>query len=98
MTATESDVLQSYTFKASPWSSHSQILNLLPERGEGRMLLDVGCWDGLLAARLAGRGYIVTGLERQSFPEDQFPASVKLLVADLHHEIPPITDRYDYIV
>jgi len=98
MAATETDVQQSYTFKASPWSSHSQILNLLPDRGEGRALLDVGCWDGMLAARLAERGYVVTGLERQSFPDGQFPATVKLIVTDLHHEIPTIADRYDYIV
>ena len=88
----------SYTFKASPWSSHSQILSLLPGRGEGRTLLDVGCWDGMLGARLAERGYDVTGLERQSFPERQFPKSVKLVVADLHHEIPPLADRFDFIV
>lgn len=98
MAATETNLQQSYTFKASPWSSHSQILNLLPARGEGRTLLDVGCWDGLLAARLAERGYAVTGLERQSWPEGQFPATVKLVVTDLHHDIPPLTDRFDYII
>ncbi len=89
---------QTYSFKASPWSSHSQILEFIPESGAGKSLLDVGCWDGSMAARLANRGYEVTGLERQSWPPGQFPANVRLIVADLHHGIPELADRFDYIL
>lgn len=89
---------QSYSFKASPWSSHSQILDLIPENGAGMSLLDVGCWDGIMAARFAERGYRVTGLERQSWPEGQFPANVRLVVADLHHGLPEIAEQFDYIL
>lgn len=98
MGATETSVEQSYSFKASPWSSHSQILALIPQNGAGRSLLDVGCWDGLLAARFADRGYRVTGIERQSWPAEQFPTNVNLIVADLHHGIPNLSDRFDYIL
>jgi SAM-dependent methyltransferase len=98
MGVTEALAQQSYTFKASPWSSHSQILDLIPQNGAGLSLLDVGCWDGSLAARLADRGFRVTGLERQSFPLGQFPDNVELVVADLHHGIPPLAGRFDYIL
>jgi SAM-dependent methyltransferase len=89
---------QSYSFKASPWSSHSQILALVPEKGAGMSLLDVGCWDGSMAARFADRGYRVTGIERQSWPAGQFPADVRLVVADLHHGLPEVSETFDYIL
>ncbi len=98
MGATDTLAQQSYSFKASPWSSHSQILGLIPQDGAGLSLLDVGCWDGNMAARFADRGFQVTGIERQSWPAGQFPSNVKLIVADLHHEIPPLSERFDYIL
>lgn len=98
MVAADRRVEQSYPFKASPWSSHSQILGLIPHNGAGRSLLDVGCWDGALAARMAERGFVVTGIERQSWPEGQFPGNVRLIVADLHHGIPQLPGQFDYIV
>lgn len=61
-------------------------------------MLDVGCWDGSMATRLADRGYQVTGLERQSWPPGHFPANVELIVADLHHGIPPLERRFDLIL
>lgn len=98
MGSAEAVVEQSYSFKASPWSSHSQILGLIPENGAGMSLLDVGCWDGSMAARFADRGYRVTGIERQSWPAGQFPAKVRLVVADLHHGIPELTEQFDFIL
>jgi SAM-dependent methyltransferase len=55
--------LERYTFKASPHSSHSKILELLPPPGAGRRLLDLGCGPGHLARRLAERGYDVTAVD-----------------------------------
>jgi SAM-dependent methyltransferase len=98
MGATDTLAEQSYTFKASPWSSHSQILALIPQNGAGKALLDVGCWDGAMASRFADRGFQVTGVERQSWPPGHFPANVKLVVADLHHGMPELSERFDYIL
>jgi SAM-dependent methyltransferase len=98
MAATGTSVQQSYTFKASPWSSHSQVLERIPAAGHGKTLLDVGCWDGALASILAARGYAVTGLEGQSWPPGRFPTTVRLIVSDLHHGIPEIAERFDIIV
>ena len=46
-----------YQFKASPYSSHTILLANLPEPGQGKRVLDVGCGDGYLGEILAARGY-----------------------------------------
>lgn len=87
-----------YEFKASPYSSHSRLLALLPERGEGRRVLDVGCGNGYLAAILARRGYEVTGVERAGGYDERFPRTVRLIEADLEDGLPAVAGPYDYIL
>jgi SAM-dependent methyltransferase len=87
-----------YTYKASPYSSHSLLLRALPSRGEGRTVLDVGCGNGYLASLLAERGYVVTGIERMVSYDHPFPAKVHLIVADLEAGLPPLNSQFDYIL
>ncbi|MFN7925632.1 MAG: class I SAM-dependent methyltransferase [Bryobacteraceae bacterium] len=77
-----------YAFKASPYSSHSQILDRFPAPGNGRRVLDVGCGNGYLGAILAERGYDVTGVERPGGLTDRFPENVRLIEADLEGGLP----------
>lgn len=89
---------QEYTFKASRWSSHSQILQQIPSHGEGLRVLDVGCWNGLLAGRLAAQGYEVTGIERERWDAEVFPEGVRLIHADLHFGLPQLPDQFDVVI
>jgi len=85
-----------YSFKPSPYSSHSLLMAALPEKGEGRRVLDLGCADGWLAAVLAARGYRVTGVERPATVTAAFPREVELVEADLDAGLPPLSGAYDY--
>ena len=87
-----------YKFKASPYSSHGLLMATLPQDGAGKSLLDVGCGDGYLSKILAERGYKVTGLEKRGGYSDRFPASVRLIVADLEGGLPPLGESYDYVM
>jgi SAM-dependent methyltransferase len=87
-----------YTFKASPYSSHSLLLRALPERGEGRAVLDVGCGSGYLSALLAERGYVVTGIERNGGYQEPFPSTVQLIEADLEEGLPALECAFDYVL
>ena len=87
-----------YTFKASPYSSHSLLLRALPGKGQGRTVLDVGCGNGYLAALLAERGYVVTGIERKGGYQEPFPSSVRLIEADLEGGLPPLEGAFDYVI
>jgi SAM-dependent methyltransferase len=87
-----------YTFKASPYSSHSLLLRAFPAEGKGRTVLDVGCGNGYLGALLAERGYVVTGIERSGGWSAPFPDSVRLIEADLEEGLPPIETTFDYVL
>ncbi len=87
-----------YTFKSSPYSSHSLLLALFPEPGRGRLVLDLGCGDGHLGRVLGGRGYQVTGVERRGGVTGSFPASVRLVEADLDDGLPHFDGRFDFIL
>jgi 2-polyprenyl-3-methyl-5-hydroxy-6-metoxy-1,4-benzoquinol methylase len=91
-------LLQRYSFKADPYSSHSIVLRWLGV-GHGRRVLDVGAADGLLSRRLADQGWRVTGIERD-------PAQAKageeycerMIVADLDRGVPSLEPVFDVIV
>jgi SAM-dependent methyltransferase len=87
-----------YTFKASPYSSHSLLLRAFPAEGKARTVLDVGCGNGYLGALLAERGYAVTGIERTGGWTAPFPKSVHLIEADLEHGLPPLETAFDYVM
>jgi SAM-dependent methyltransferase len=87
-----------YTFKVSPYSSHSLLLRAFPAEGKGRTVLDVGCGNGYLAALLAERGYVVTGIERSGGWSAPFPDSVRLIEADLEEGLPSIETTFDYVL
>src|SRR6266851_5742350 len=72
-----------YTYKASPYSSHTLLVASLPAEGRGKRVLDIGCAGGYLAAILARRGYQVVGVERPGAQGDAFPDDVELVETDL---------------
>jgi len=87
-----------YTYKASPYSSHTLLVDALPPEGRGRRVLDVGCAAGYLAEILAGRGYEVVGIERPGAHGDSFPDNVTLVEADLDSGLPPLPGKFSYVI
>jgi SAM-dependent methyltransferase len=87
-----------YEIKLTPFSSHVLLLSNLPERGEGKRVLDVGCGNGYLGKILADRGYLVTGIEQRGGTDRQFPPEVRLVEADLEHGIPALDGAFDYAI
>ena len=87
-----------YTFKESPYSSHSQLLSVMPGDGRGRKVLDVGCASGYLGRLLADRGYEVTGIERPGGAGSDFPENVRLIEHDLEQGFPSLAQEFDYVI
>ena len=87
-----------YTYKSSPYSSHTILLDALPSEGRGKRVLDIGCAAGYLAEILAGRGYEVVGIERPGGHGDRFPENSTLIEADLDRGLPPLPGRFDYVI
>ena len=89
-----------YTFKESPYSSHSKLLELLPAQpgADGRRVLDVGCGPGYLCEVLRDRGYEVTGIERDGWGPPGGPQGYRLVEADLDRGVPPLGERFDTII
>lgn len=87
-----------YRLKASPFSSHTLVVNALSGARPGATVLDVGCGTGYLAQLLAARGLKVTGVERCGGYTEDFPVDVRLIEADLEDGLPPLESQFDYIV
>jgi 2-polyprenyl-3-methyl-5-hydroxy-6-metoxy-1,4-benzoquinol methylase len=87
-----------YAYKASPYSSHTLLLNALPAEGGGKRVLDVGCAGGYLGRILAERGYKVTGVERPRGYGDRVPQGIELIEADLDEGLPPLQGKFSYVI
>src|SRR5438874_12676782 len=87
-----------YQLKTSPYSSHSLLLQSLPEQGQGRRVLDVGCAQGYLAGILADRGYHVVGIERPEGIGENLPVKVDLIQADLEQELPRLSGTFSLTI
>src|SRR5512133_2371739 len=95
MPVAETDINKRYQFKDSEYSSHSLLLDRLPEPGEGRRVLDVGCASGFLGEILARRGYSVTGVD---MPGTEASPAIEFCAANLEEGLGPVGGGYDYII
>jgi SAM-dependent methyltransferase len=87
-----------YEFKPGPYSSHTLALQMLPEKGEGRYVLDVGCGPGYMSELLAARGYSVIGIEHSEAMPQAASANVKYLEADLDRGLPHLNHTFDFVL
>ena len=87
-----------YAYKASPYSSHTLLVNALQAEGGGRRVLDVGCAGGYLGRILAERGYEVTGVERPGGYGDHVPQGIELVEADLDKGLPALQGKFSYAI
>ncbi|MEX2263020.1 MAG: class I SAM-dependent methyltransferase [Bryobacteraceae bacterium] len=86
-----------YQFKSGAYSSHTLLLRSLPEKGEGRPVLDIGCADGYLGAILARRGYQVIGIEAPGRAGAR--NGMRIVEADLESGLPPLPlERFAYVI
>lgn len=95
MPVAEADLNTRYTFKGGEYSSHSLLLDRLPEPGDGRRVLDVGCAGGFLGAILARRGYSVTGVD---LPGTEAAPGIEFCAANLEEGLGSVGGGYDYII
>ena len=87
-----------YELKPTPFSSHLLLTGSLPQRSAGKRVLDVGCGNGYLGKILAERGFDVTGIEQSGGTDAEFPASVRLVEANLETGLPPLDGKFDFIL
>ncbi|MBN1174329.1 MAG: methyltransferase domain-containing protein, partial [Micromonosporaceae bacterium] len=86
-----------YVFKDSDGSSHSAIIDMLPDHPPCR-ILDVGCSGGLLAERIRRHGHWVTGIDVVKIPGVRDRTDEFHLV-DLTKSIPEQVGRnFDFII
>jgi SAM-dependent methyltransferase len=86
---------QQYAFKATPYSSHSLLLEELPADGTGLRVLDAGCASGYLTDLLAARGFRVTAIDCHTAAP---VGAAEFLTADLDNGLPPLSAHFDYIL
>ena len=87
-----------YALKPQKHSSHSVLLRLLPETGNGRRLLDLGCADGYLSRLFQQRGFSVTAIDAPGLRQVALPDGIKFLEADLDAGLPPMNGDFDFVV
>lgn len=87
-----------YALKTQAHSSHSILLRLLPETGNGRRLMDLGCADGYLSRLFSERGFSVTAIDAPAPQQRTFPDGVRFLEADLDRGLPLVDGNFDFIV
>jgi len=87
-----------YAYKASPYSSHTLALQALPNRGEGRWVLDVGCAAGYASEILAARGYRVVGVDRPGNVPERTSENEMFVEADLDSGLPGFGRTFDFVL
>ncbi len=87
-----------YTLKPQAHSSHSILLRLLPESGNGSRLLDLGCADGYLSRLFRERGFSVTAIDAPGPRQRTLPDGITFLEADLDGGLPPMDGDFDFVV
>jgi len=97
-TCEASDTSSPYVLKPQANSSHSIVLQLLPENGNGLRLLDVGCADGYLSRLFAARGFTVTAIDAPMLRERRLPDGIRFVEADLDRGLPPIDGAFDFVI
>ncbi|NND75550.1 MAG: glycosyltransferase [Ilumatobacter sp.] len=86
-----------YEMKHDPGSSHGRLLAWLADRPASR-ILDLGCTDGALGARMRALGHHVTGVDVERHPGVEQRVD-RFVLADLDDGIPEsVGDGYDVIV
>jgi SAM-dependent methyltransferase len=86
-----------YELKEAEDTSHSRLLAWLGARPPGRVL-DLGCSDGALAARMRKLGHHVTGVDSEELPGARDRVD-RLVVTDLDQGIPDqVGNGYDVVV
>ncbi len=94
----EHETDRGYAFKPGPYSSHTLLIGIFPERGEGRRLLDVGCAEGYLSRALAARGFEVVAIDRPGPQPAAFPENARFVQADLDLGMPSLPEAFDFIL
>lgn len=91
-----------YTLKSNKYSSHQQIIGLLPDNKTGDVenshVLDVGCGSGLLAKSIIEKGHLATGIDVYN-DRDAEQVCDRFIKADLENGLSCVQDgSYDHIV
>jgi SAM-dependent methyltransferase len=77
----------SYTYKGSPYSSHSRMMEAVPAGGKGSVV-DVGGGEGYLSRLLVERGHKVVCLAQPGSIDEGLRDLVQVLEVDLNHQRP----------
>jgi glycosyltransferase involved in cell wall biosynthesis len=89
----EYQVAATYNAKKSAYSSHSQLIELVPT--SARRVLDLGCGEGAISRALLARGHDVVSLDSHA-PQEQLPHFIQ---TDLTEDLPLAPhDRFDVVV
>lgn len=87
----------SYTYKASPYSSHSRMMEAVPAGGNGSVV-DIGGGEGYLSRILAERGHRVVCLAQPGSVSDGLRDLVEVLEVDLNQERPRLPEIFSIAV
>jgi SAM-dependent methyltransferase len=91
-------VATAYQLKPGPYSSHTRLIQLFPQTGQRRRVLDVGCADGFLARRLAQMGYKVVGIDQHAKAPHVSSNGFEFVDADLDRGMPRLSGLFDYVL
>ena len=87
-----------YTYKPSPYSSHTLMLQSIPKDGAASRVLDLGCTGGYLSSILVERGFQVVGIDLPGSTLGDFPEGGRFLEADLDAGLPELPSRFEFVL